>query len=391
MKDEENAKPSNMIPASSANISRREFLKRIGMLGGGIVVCVSIGDPSAWAQPPADFNAFFRIGTDGRITCFTGKIEMGQGISTSLAQMLADELGVALTSVDMVMGDTLLCPYDRGTFGSLSTPYFGVTLRQAAAEARAVLFQMAAEKLKVPSQQLRIDDGHIIDSQNRSRRVTYAQLTGGKIIERRVKHNVSPLPASRRKISGKAAGRLDARQKVTGEARYSGDIRLPGMLYAAILRPPAHDAILKSLNLEPAKKIRGVKIVREEDLIAILHQHPDKAQTALDRIEVEWERPEPSVDNDTIFDHLLRSAPSADIITRRGNIAAGRNLAAQKFESTYLNHYVAHAPMEPHTAVVRIEGEKATVWASTQTPFWAQQEVARTLGFATKNVRVITP
>jgi isoquinoline 1-oxidoreductase len=391
MKNEKYDKPSNFFTTSSTQVTRREFLKRLGLLGGGIVVYVSVGDPSAWAQPPADFNVFFRIGADGRITCFTGKIEMGQGIITSLAQMLADEFVVPLTSVDMVMGDTLLCPYDRGTFGSLSTPYFGVTLRQAAAEARAVLVQMAAEKLKVPSQQLHINDGHVIDSQNSSRQVTYAQLTGGKIIKRRLKQSVAPLPASRRKFSGKAAGRLDARQKVTGEARYSGDVRLPGMLFAAILRPPAHDAILKSINLEPAKKIKDVKVIREEGLIATLHQYPDIAQKALSKIKVEWEQPEPKVDNGNIFDHLLRSAPSAEIITQNGDIATGRNLAAQRFKSVYLNHYVAHAPMEPHTAAVQIEGQKATVWASTQTPFWAQQEVARTLGFAKKNVRVIAP
>ena len=391
MKDEKYAKPPNVFPTSSTHVTRREFLKRIGLLGGGIVVYVSAGDPSSWAQPPADFNVFFRIGADGRITCFTGKIEMGQGIITSLAQMLADELIVPLMSVDMVMGDTLLCPYDRGTFGSLSTPYFGVTLRQAAAEARAALVQMAADKLKVPLQRLRINDGHVIDSQNNSRRVTYAQLTGGKIIERSLKHSVSPLQASQRRISGKATGRLDARQKVTGEARYSGDIRLPGMLYAAILRPPVHGAVLKRINLEPAQKINGVKVIREGDLIATLHQYPDEAQKALDMIKVDWEQPESKVDNDTIFDHLLRSAPSAEIITQSGNIETGRHLAAQKFESVYLNHYVAHAPMEPHTALVQIEGQKATVWASTQTPFWAQQEVARTLGFTKKNVRVITP
>ena len=232
MKNEKYVKPSHLRPTSSSQVTRREFLKRMGLLGGGIVVYVSVGDPSSWAQPPADFNAFFRIGADGRITCFTGKIEMGQGVITSLAQMLADELVVPLASVDMVMGDTLLCPYDRGTFGSLSTPYFGATLRQAAAEARSVLIQMAAEKLKVPSSQLKVNDGQVIDSKNPNRRVTYAQLTGGKIIERRLKQSVSPLPASRHTISGKATGRIDARQKVTGEARFSGDIRLPGMLYA---------------------------------------------------------------------------------------------------------------------------------------------------------------
>ena len=242
MKNRKHLKTSSPHPASVSQLTRRQFLKRMGLLGGGIVVYVSIGDPSSLAQPPADFNAFLRIGADGRVACFTGKIEMGQGVITSLAQMLADELTVPLASVDMVMGDTLLCPYDRGTFGSMSTKYFGPTLRQAAAEARTVLIQLAAEKLGVPTKQLTVTDGQVIDSQNPNHRVTYAQLTGGKIIERHVKQSASPLPASRHTISGKATGRIDARQKVTGEARYSGDIRLDGMLYAKILRPPAHDA-----------------------------------------------------------------------------------------------------------------------------------------------------
>ncbi len=391
MKNENNVKSSTVHPTSSARLTRREFLKRMGSLGGGIFVYASFGDPSSWAASQGDFNAFFRIGADGRIACFTGKIEMGQGVVTSLAQMLADELVVSLTSVDMVMGDTLLCPYDRGTFGSMSTPYFGVTLRQAAAEARSVLVQMAAEKLNVPLSQLKVNDGQIIDQKNSSRRVTYAQLTGGRIIERRLKQGASPLSATQHTISGKATGRIDARQKVTGEAHYSGDIRLPGMLYAKILRPPAHDAILKSINLTSARKIKGVKIIQDGDLVAVLHQYPDEAQKALDKISVEWEQPAPKVDNRTIFDHLLRSAPSADIIAQDGDIETGRNLAAEKFEATYLNHYVAHAPMEPHTAVVQIKGPKATVWASTQTPFWAQQEVARTVGLPSQNVRVITP
>ncbi len=391
MKTEKYVKPSTPHPASSSQVTRREFLKRMGLLGGGIIVYVSIGDPPTWAQQPTDFNAFLRIGTDGRVTCFSGKIEMGQGVITSLAQMLADELGVALAAVDMVMGDTLLCPYDRGTFGSMSTPYFGKTLRQAAAEARAVLIQLAAEHLGVPPRQLNVNEGQVIDSQNTNRRVTYAQLTGGKIIERHMNQDVSSLPVSRHTVSGNPTGRTDARQKVTGEARFSGDIRLPGMLYAKILRPPAHGAILRRVNLEDAAKVDGVRVIREGDLIAALHRYPDEAQKALDRMKAEWELPDSKVDNRTIFDHLLQSAPPADIVAQKGNLETGRNLAAQTFESVYLNHYVAHAPMEPHTAVVQIDGPKATVWASSQTPFWAQQEVARTLGFASGDVRVITP
>lgn len=391
MKKNESASPIFPQSATSTQLSRRQFLKRMGLLGGGLVVYIAFGDAPSGARQAADFNAYLKIGADGRVTCFTGKIEMGQGVITSLAQMLADDLDVPLASVDMVMGDTLLCPYDMGTFGSMSTPYFGVTLRQAAAEARAVLIQMAAEKLNVPSGQLKVNEGQIIDSKNANRRLTYAQLTGGKIIERRLKPNVSPPPDSQHTISGKATGRTDARQKVTGEARYAGDIRLPGMLYAKILRPPAHDATLKSVDLQDVKTVKDVKVIRDGDLIAVLHKYPDLAQEALDRIRVVWDQPTSKVDNRTIFEHLLRSAPPADIVSQSGNIAEGRKLAAKTFDSVYLNHYVAHAPMEPHTALVQIQGQKATVWASTQTPFWAQQEVARTLGFANADVRVITP
>jgi CO/xanthine dehydrogenase Mo-binding subunit len=253
------------------------------------------------------------------------------------------------------------------------------------------MIQMAAEKMSVPPHQLIVRDGHVIDGLNTNRRVTYAELTGGKIVERRLKQSVSPLPAHRRAISGKATGRTDARQKVTGDARFSGDIRLPGMLYAKILRPPAHGATLRSVNLERAEKVKGVQVIHDGDLIATLHKYPDEAQSALEKISVEWEQPESGVDNRTIFEHLLHSAPSAEIITQSGNMDAGLKLAANRFDSVYLNHYVAHAPMEPHTAVVHIQDQKATVWASTQTPFRAQQEVALTLGLSPRQVHVMTP
>ena len=282
MKKNESARPIFPQPAASTQLSRRQFLKRMGLLGGGLVVYIAFGDPPAGARQAADFNAYLKIGADGRVTCFTGKIEMGQGVITSLAQMLADDLDVPLASVDMVMGDTLLCPYDRGTFGSMSTPYFGPILRQAAAEARAVLIQMAAEQLGVPPQRLTVNDGRVTDSQVPNRSLTYAQLTGGKLIERHLKQPVSPLPASRRTVAGKATGRTDARPKVTGDARFAGDIRLPGLLYAGILRPPAHGAILRRVNLEDAANVEGVRVIRDGDLIAALHKYPDVAQKALD-------------------------------------------------------------------------------------------------------------
>ena len=152
-------------------ISRRAFLKG---LGGGIIILISLDIPSVLAaqagrrEQAADFNAYLRIGPDGRVTGFSGKIEMGQGIITSLAQMLADELDVSVESVDMVMGDTALCPWDMGTFGSMSTRFFGPALRAAAAEARGVLIELAAEHLGVPKERLQTKDGVVFDKTQES-------------------------------------------------------------------------------------------------------------------------------------------------------------------------------------------------------------------------------
>ncbi len=380
--------------------SRREFLKR---LGGGIIICAALGEVlAAQAQEagrgrgfgrglPSDFNAFLRISEDGRVTGFTGKIEMGQGPITSLPQMLAEELDTPLDTVDMVMGDTDLCPWDMGTFGSMTTRMFGPALQAAAAEAKAVLLELAAEALKIPQAQLTAKEGVIFDKENPERRMTYGQLAKGKNIERHIEGKPPLKDPSQFTIIGKPELHRDGRAKVTGAAHYAGDVRLPEMLYAKILRPPAHDATLKSVDTAPAKKISGVQVVQDNDLIAVLHELPDVAEDALDKIKAAFDVPEARLDDKNIFDHLLGVAPPANVLTSGGNLDEGRKLAAKTIETTYLDGYVAHAAMETHTALAQIEGDKATVWASTQNPFGAQGEIARALGFPTKNVRVITP
>jgi nicotinate dehydrogenase subunit B len=377
---------------------RREFLKT---LGGGIFVFVSLGSAEVLAQQrgrrgsgqrtPSDFNAFLRIGEDGRVSCFTGKIEMGQGVVTSLAQMLADELNVSLDCVDMVMGDTDLCPWDMGTFGSMTTRFFGPPLRAAAAEARAVLMELGAERLQAPVEQLRVEQGVISHKQQADKRVSYAELTQGKRIERRLNAKAVQEAVSDFTIVGKPVLRMDAHDKVTGKAKYAGDVRPPGMLCAKILRPPAHGATLKSVDVSAAEKMEGVRIVKEGDLVAVLHQRPDVAEKALDQVTAEFDLPKADVDDRTIFDHLLKVAPEGRAVAKGGDLQKGEELASSLLEATYRNSYVAHAPIEPHTAVAKIEGDKATVWASTQTPFGARDEVARALGLPSENVRIIPP
>jgi nicotinate dehydrogenase subunit B len=379
--------------------SRREFFKRFG---GGIFIFIALDDlvfgqeearRPRGGRPglPSDFNAFLRIAEDGRVTCFTGKIEMGQGPITSLPQELAEELETPLDTVDIVMGDTELCPWDMGTFGSMTTRFFGPALLAAAAEARMVLLELAAESLKVPQSQLAAENGVIYDRQDKQHRVTYGQLAKGRKIQRHVAARPALKPPSQYAVAGKPHVRRDGRAKVTGKADYSGDIRLPGMLYARVLRPPAHGATLKSVDTAPAKAIPGVQLVQENDLVAVLHPFPDVAADAIDKVVTKYDVPESKVTDETIFDHLLSMAPPARVIVQGGDLEAGQKLSTRKFSATYLNSYVAHSAMETHAALAHIEGDKATVWASTQNPFGARDEIAQAIGLPAEKVRVITP
>ena len=383
-------------PASGLPLDRRRFLQ---VLGGGILVAVSSphlagmpqreGGPDRGQHLPEDFNAFLRIGEDGRVTGYTGKIEMGQGISTSLAQMLADELRVPYESVTMMMGHTDLCPWDMGTFGSMTTRIFGPAFRAAAAEARVVLLELAAERLQVPKDRLHAEAGVISDASG-SKRVTYAELAHGQKILRHVK-GAPLLDPSEFTVMGKPMLRRDATEKVTGKAKFAGDIRRPGMLYARILRPPAHGAKLLSADLSAARAMPGVQVVQEGDFIAVLHEIPDVAEQALAAVKAQYDRPVLSVNDKTIFDHLLKVAPQGETIAEGGHLADGRKAAKSTLERTYLNSYVAHATIETHTALAKFDGGQLTLWASTQTPFPLKDAAASLLHIPAENVHVIMP
>jgi nicotinate dehydrogenase subunit B len=401
MKDD---KTKTMENPEAGGYGRRDFMK---LLGGGIIVYFTVEAPvSAFQQKPpaggfgrfpgmgnapADLNGYLRIGEDGKVTVFTGKIEQGQGNMTALSQMAADELGVSLDSVHIIMGDTDLCPWDMGTFGSMSIRVFGPQLRNAAAEARTILMEMAAEQLKAPVAQLKIDNGMIYAGSDKKNSVTFAQLTKGQKITRKAEQKVAIKPVSEFTLMGTSPLRLDGMEKVTGKAKYAGDIRFPDLLYAKVLRPPAYGATLKSADTSAAEKIPGVVVVKEEDLIAVLHPDPETADKAHSSIKAEFDIPDENVDENTIFDYIVAKAAKPQESDRKGDLAAGEKAAATLFEHTYLNGYGAHASIETHTAAAKVDGDKITVWASTQTPFPNQTQIASALKVDAKNVRVITP
>jgi nicotinate dehydrogenase subunit B len=240
----------------------------------------------------------------------------------------------------------------------------------------------------VPKERLIAEDGVIFDKTQRSHCVTYSQLTDGKIIERHLKGKASLEDVTQFTVVGRPFLRRDALEKVTGKAKYAGDIRLPGMLYAGILRPPAHGATLKAVDPSGAKQMAGVLVVQDGDLIAALHEHPDRARDALSKIRAEFEPSKSKLDDKNLFDHLLEVAPEGTVVKEGGNLETGRSLAGEVYEKTYVNGYVAHAPMETHTALAEVKDGKATIWASTQTPFGVKEQVAGALGMLPANVRV---
>lgn len=381
-------------PSAGPSPRRRDFIR---LLGGGIVVLFNadlsdlLGQEARTRVYPTDFNAYLRIGGDGRVTVYSGKIEMGQGVVTSLAQMAADELAVSLNAIDMVMGDTALCPFDQGTYGSMSTRFFGPALRAAAAEAKAVLLALGAERLGTPRAALGVESGVVFVSSDRTKRVTFGELAKGQKIVRRLEGKAVTKSVAEFRVMGRPEKRRDARAKVTGRAQFAGDVRLPGMLYARVLRPPAHGSTLKSVDTTAASRLPGVVVVAEGGLVAVLAPDPEAAERALSLVKAEFDPPRPAFDDRTVFAHLLSVAGEGQEREKKGDLAEGERQSVSLFEGEYLNGYGAHASIETHTALARLEGGTMTVWASTQTPFPNRQAIAQAVGLPGENVRVITP
>jgi len=395
---EENKYYRDELPENNPvfEVNRRDFVK---LLGGGLFIYFQLGEfltgvaaeSEQQRSLPKDYNAFIHISEAGTVTAMVGKIEMGQGIITSFPQMIADELDTPLESIKMVIGDTELTPYDAGTWGSLSTRVLGPSLMAAVAEARSVLLELGAEYLRVKPEELSIEDGIIFIKNNKSKKVTYGQLTKGQKIEKYLEVKPKTKDFSEYKIRGKSFRHADGVAKVTGAAMYSGDFRMPGMMYAKILRPKSHGATLVSADTSEAEKMDGIQLVRDKDLIALLHKDPEKAEAALTKIKAEYKFDEMKVDDKSIFNHLLEFPSEARVVKTTGDIESGKKNADQVFESEFYNSYVAHSPMEPHTALAYMEGDQIVVRASTQTPFGMQDGISRELGIGLDKVRVIPP
>jgi len=388
-------------PVFHFKTNRRRFLKQTG---GGLIVAFVVHDlfsysntsptPATSSAPVIGVDAWLRIGEDGKITVFTGKVEVGQNIRTSLSQIVAEELMVPVSFVTMIMGDTDLVPYDAGTYGSRTTPQMGTQLHKAAATAREALMAMAAKKWNVAAVDLKTENGMVVSNRD-SKKISYGELTQGKQLLMPVSDNVKLIAATDWKIAGKTIPKINERSFITGKHQYVSDMKLPGMLYGKVLRAPSYGAKLLDANTTKAKNIRGVIVVRDGDFIGVAAPDILTARKALKAIDAKWDERAGQPSNKNIFDYLPKNISGqrgdrnfGDI---KGNVELGLSQSDFKHSNTYNIHYIAHVPLEPRAAVAQWVDGKLTVWTGTQRPFGVHQELMDVFKLSKEKVRVLMP
>jgi CO/xanthine dehydrogenase Mo-binding subunit len=334
-------------------------------------------------------DSFLAVHRDGTVTMYTGKVDIGTGIRVALPQMVAEELDVALDKIKLVEGDTALTPDQGPTWGSLSVQIAGVQLRQAAATARKALVDMAVQKLGMPSADLAVKDGVIFVRAEPHRRLSYAELIGEQAF------NLKLDPAAPLKnpkdytIVGQPVPRPDIPGKVTGAHTYMQDFRVPGMLHARVVRPPAIGATLESVDESSIKSIKGATVVRQGSFLAVVAESEWAAVKAAKQLKATWSKWEGLPAPAKLWEHV-RNTPVAkdDVAVNQGDPKAAMARAAKTLKATYDFAVHTHGSMGPACAVADVKSGKAEIWSPSQAPHWLRKEVAYTLQMDPKDVHI---
>lgn len=379
---------------------RRDFFK---FLGAGIFVACATTKTAAFQESggtrrnsednlPNEIDAWLHIGENGEITVFTGKVEVGQNIRTSLSQAVAEELCVPIASLRLVMGDTQLVPFDMGTFGSRTTPTMNLRLRRISAAARDVLIGLAAKEWNADPAHLTADNGKILDrASNRS--ATYSELIKGQQITQLLPAEDPLIPAAQWKIAGKPVPKVNGRDFVTGKHRYPSDQKLPDMRYGKVVRPPSFGATLVSADTHAAEQMPDVTVVRDGNFLAIAAPSTALAEKAAATIKAEW-KSEPQISNKELFEYLKKNEITGEERNsphQTGDVDKAFATSAHRLNSTFHISYIAHAPLEPRAALAEWNGEKLTVWTGTQRPFGVRGELATAFHLPEDKIRVLMP
>jgi CO/xanthine dehydrogenase Mo-binding subunit len=395
----------------SIDITRRQFLKGTGVL----IVSFNLLPPTGkvFAQfaklpsgdiDPTSLDSWLAITSDGNVTFYTSKVEIGTGTITALAQFVAEELDVPLDKIKMDSGDTTRTVEQGSTVGSRTIERAGPQVRQAAAAARQQLLKLASAQLGAPVDKLTVVDGVVTVAGDPSKKISYGQLIGGKKFNTRitatgtgwdmkVAPEVKAKDPKTYKIVGQPLKRFEIPRKVTGEHDYIHDVRIPGMLHGRVVRPPVINTEPVSIDQDSIRSIPGlVMIVREGKFVGVVAKTEWAAIKAARALKVTWSKPTSKVPAtpDEVFAYLKNTKPARTLkAVDKGNVAAALGQGKKTYEATYRWPFQMHGMIGPSCSIADVKGDVATIWSGPQGPFRTRSTVARILGLKEQNVRII--
>jgi CO/xanthine dehydrogenase Mo-binding subunit len=376
-----------------SDLSRRDFLKQAGI----IVVGFRFGVPrrpgatarvAGLAPAASQLDSWLTIGTDGSITVFCGKVELGTGVSTALRQIVAEELDAPFERIAWVQGDSDRCVDQGSTVGSQSVKRGGAQLRQAAAEARAVLLELASSKLGVPANRLVIDNG-VVTARETDRRATFAELIGGKRFEREVTGKVAAKRPSDYRVVGKPIRRVELPAKMTGRLVYVHDVRVDGMLHGRVVRPASVGATVASVDESSLKDIPGARLVRKGNFLGVVADREEDAVRAAKRLEVVWTPSHTLPAAADLYETLIKTPATDRSTTDSGDVPASLARAAKVVKAQYRWPYQMHASIGASCAVADVKRGAATIYSSTQGAHALKGAIAALLGMPSDGVHVV--
>ena len=391
-----------------AGFSRRTFIKGTGALivtfsMGGVGNSLSAqqarggpfcGDNVAPDSPPAsEVDSWIAIGSDSSVTAYTGKEELGQGMSTAQMQLVAEELSVPFNRVTLVAADTSTCPDQGVTSGSQSSPanFNRNNLAGACATAREALLQLGAKKLDVSADDLVAVDGTIRSKSDPTKKVPYGELVAGNKFNLKVNSAAKRKPASEWTVLGKPIGRPDMAAMATGTFVYAHNFRVPGMLHGMVVRPNAVGANLVNVDESSVNQMPGfVKVVVKKNFVGVVAEKKWQAVQISQALKVEWSPAPELPKQDTFYDHLRNQKPTRDTMSVNSkDVDQTLAQAAKVVKATYNHPYQMHGSMGSSCAVADVQGDKATVWSPTQGVWHQRATLAMLLGLKAENIRVV--